>query len=72
MEPKRKVVFYRYEKVKGQAHFDKVFDGTGIFHEFGVDYEEFENGPGSYSTAIIETPDGSIRNVPVEMVVFNN
>ncbi len=69
---KRKVVVYKWEKVKGQSHYDKVADGNGIFHQFGVDYEEFESGPGNYSTAIVEMPDGSIRNLAVEMVVFNN
>jgi hypothetical protein len=69
---KRKVVVYEWQKVKGQSHCEKVPVGHGIFHQFGVDYEEFETGPGNYSTAIIEMPDGSIKNVPVENIVFNN
>ncbi len=72
MEDKRKVIVYEYKKVKGQAHWDKEYIGNGTFHKWGVDYEEFETGPGNYSTAIIEMPDGSIKNVPVEMIVFNN
>ncbi len=69
---KRKVVVYEYVKVKGQSHLDKIAIGNGFFHEFGVDYQEFETGPGTYSTAIVEMPDGSVKNVPVEMIVFNN
>ena len=69
---KRKVVVYEYQKAKGNTHFDKVCIGNGIFHQFGADYEEFESGPGNYSTAIVEMPDGSVKNVPVEMIVFNN
>jgi len=65
----RKVVVYEWPKVKGQA---KVAVGHGIFHQFGCDYEEFESGPGNYTTAIVEMSDGSVRNVPVDMVVFNN
>ena len=69
---KRKVVVYKYEPVKGKTHYDKVPDGNGIFLQFGVDFEELENGVGSYSTAIVEMPDGSVKNVPVELIVFNN
>ena len=68
----RKVVVYKWERVQGHTHYDKVADGHGIFHGWGVDYEEFESGPGNFSTAIIEMPDGSVRNVPVELIVFNN
>ena len=69
---KRKVVVYEYQRVKGQVHFDKVLVGNGTFLQFGVDYEDLETGPGNFSTAIVEMPDGSVRNVPVEMVVFND
>ena len=72
MKEKRKVVVYEYRKVKGQDYFDNVATGHGVFHQWGVDYEEFETGPGNYSTAIVEMPDGSVKNVPAEMIVFNN
>lgn len=69
---KRKVVVYEYQRGKGNSHFDKVCIGNGTFHEFGVDYQDSDNGPGNYSTAIVEMPDGSVKNVPVELIVFNN
>lgn len=69
---KRKVVLYKYDKAPGETYYQKVPDGHGIFHQFGVNYEEFDSGPGNYTSAIVEMPDGSIRNVPVELVVFNN
>lgn len=68
----RKVVVYEYKKAKGAAHFERIFVGHGIFHQFGVDYEEFDAGAGNYSTAIVEMPDGTVKNVPVELVTFNN
>jgi len=68
----RKVVIYEYKKAKGQTHFEKVSVGHGLFHQFGMDYEEFENGTGNYSTAIVEMPDGEVKNIPVELIVFNN
>jgi len=72
MSETRKVVVYEWQKAKEASHYEKVSVGHGIFHQFGCDYEEHECGPGNYSTAIVEMPDGSVKNVPVEMIVFNN
>ncbi len=44
--------------------------GEAVFHQFGVDYEELDGGPGNYTTAIIEWPDGKVESVPVEHVKF--
>lgn len=68
----RKVVVYEWQRVKGATHCEKVSIGHGIFHQFGCDYAEFDTGPGNYSTAIVEMPDGSVKNVPVDLIVFNN
>ena len=65
---KRKVEWYEYERNSGKV--ESVFQGTALFHEFGVDYEEFESGHGNYSTAIIELPDGTIKNVYVTCIQF--
>ena len=48
----------------------KVDAGEALFHQFGVAYEEFENGPGNFSTAIIEFPDGHVESICVEMIRF--
>lgn len=73
MKDKRKVVVYEYQKSKAQSHlYDKVAVGNGIFHQFGISYEEFESGAGQFTTAIVEMPDGSVKNIPVELIVFNN
>ncbi len=68
----KKVKVFKYEKRSepGQFHFDKVEDGTAQFHQWGLNYEEFENGAGNYSSAIIERDDGTIENVPAEMIQF--
>lgn len=50
----------------------KIEAGKALFHCFGVDYEELKNGPGNYSTAIIELSDGVMKNVPVDMIKFND
>lgn len=67
----RYVDWWDYEKSEqGVSVFEKVLKGRAIFHEFGVDYEEFDSGPGNFSTAVIELPDGTVKNVPVENIAF--
>lgn len=44
--------------------------GEALFHQFGVNYEEFESGAGNFTTAVVEWPDGKIENVPVERIQF--
>ena len=66
----RRVRYYEYEKMQGKTYHDKVLRGEALFHGWGVDYEELDTGAGNYSTAIIELDDGTVRNMPVEMVEF--
>lgn len=42
----------------------------GLFHQFGSAYEEFENGAGNYTIAIIEDKDGKIITVDPECIQF--
>ena len=44
--------------------------GEATFHQFGVGYVEFEAGPGNFTTAIVEWPDGRVESVPVDLVRF--
>lgn len=71
MTEKRKVAVYKWYREKGN-YFSKFPDGNGIFLQFGIDYQELDNGVGTFSTVIIERPDGSIENLPVELVAFND
>lgn len=50
-------------------HTDRVPE-IGLFHKFGVAWEEVGTAAGMYSTAIVELPDGHILNVPVEKIIF--
>ena len=50
--------------------WELVEKGVAVFHQFGCDYAEFESGPGNFSTAIVEWPDGKVENVPLENVLF--
>ena len=69
-DEKRKVNVYKYATEAGQSQHTKKWLGTGVFHQFGIDYEEFENGPGNFTTAIVEMPDGTVENIPVHLIVF--
>lgn len=70
----RNVIIYIYERKykDGKKYFEKIEDGKGIakFHAWGCDYGEFEYGIGNYSTAVVERKDGTIENVPVELIKF--
>ncbi len=42
----------------------------GYFHGWGTDYEEFESGPGNFSVAIVELPDGRVVTPAAGDIVF--
>lgn len=65
----RKVMLSEYVQNEYKK-WELVEVGQATFHQFGCDYEEFESGAGNYSTAIIELPDGKVKNVPVTMIRF--
>ena len=66
----RKVKVFKIHWSTGTQSMEKELVGIGEFHQFGADYEEFETGPGNYTTAIVEMPDGTIHNVPAEQIQF--
>lgn len=41
-----------------------------MFHQWGTNYEEFESGPGNYTVAIVELPDGRIVMPVADDIVF--
>lgn len=46
----------------------KTFEG--LFHEWGVNYEEFETGPGNFTVAIVELEDGTVDTFPAHQIKF--
>lgn len=68
----RKVTVHEWAKRNERDYFEKIAIGEGTFHGFGFDFAESETSIASFSTAIVEMPDGSVKNVPVELIVFNN
>lgn len=71
-KPTRPVTVFEYYKPEGESYHEKRELGKGQFHEFGCDYEEFETGPGNYSTAIVELANGTIVNKPLDMIRFDD
>lgn len=65
------VEYYKPDDYKG-GEWSKREAGTGVFHGWGMDYEEFETGPGNFSTAIVEMPDGTVRNWRADMIRFDD
>jgi hypothetical protein len=42
----------------------------GVFHQWGHAYEEYHAGPGNYTIAVIELPDGKVVTALPEDVRF--
>lgn len=61
-------VFEREYNPRGKGALKLI--GHGNFHEWGVDFEEFETGPGNYTVAIVEMEDGSVLKVDPELIRF--
>lgn len=68
----RMVEVFKFENPGWDRHFKKTPDGIAMFHGWGCDYQEFESGAGNFSTAIVERADGTVENVPVELVKFSD
>ena len=59
------------DKVIGDDGKLYMVDKTeAVFLSFGVDFEQHENGPANFSTAIVEHADGTVESMPVEYVRF--
>jgi hypothetical protein len=76
----RKVLFkkwipYKYDekrqKVEGTGKIDDK-ETSGLFHCWGIDIEEFNNGGCSFTIGIIELEDGSIDTAEPKNIKFIN
>ena len=53
----------------GKNHYESC---SAVFHGFSTNYEEFDNGIGNYTVAIIEWPDGKVETVQADLIQFVN
>lgn len=63
----RSVEIYKWDttRIEGGARGAFVLEGVGRFVQYGTDMVEFHEGGCTFSTAIIEMPDGEVRSVPL-------
>lgn len=60
-----------YKTVKvGTNCWSKDYLGQGLFHQWASSYEEFENGAGNYTVALVELEDGTIKEVLPSNIKF--
>ncbi|WP_017346153.1 hypothetical protein [Pantoea sp. A4] len=64
----RTVEVRRFHAVAGKR--EELPPVTGKFHQWGIAFEEFETGPGNYTVAIVELPDGTITTHIPDFVRF--
>ena len=64
----RNVWFKRW--IKEKMAYDSDFIHAGKFHKWGDAYEEFESGPGNFTVALVELPDGTIEEVQPKNIKF--
>ena len=65
---KRRVMTYKGE-LDGFKYV-QVEDGEGIFAQYGTDFDEVRDVSCSVTSAIVEMPDGRVRNYPLHMIRF--
>ena len=70
----RRVTVFEWRRPEGATfrdQWEKRKVGSGLFHQFGVDGEWGDGGAINFSTAIVEMPDGFVRNIQVELIQFD-
>lgn len=66
----RKVIVSKAVRTTATSAYSMEPAGEALFHQFGMDYDEFESGPGNFSAAIVEWPDGRVEVVPAWNIRF--
>ena len=63
----------RYTKLNLEKNMYEIKEFTdGIFHQWGVNYEEYENGPANFTVGIVELSDGTIIMPIAESIQFTS
>ena len=53
-----------------RSEYRKESIGVGNFVGYGLDCDESEGGIASFTSAIVEMPDGTVENVSTSMINF--
>lgn len=70
--PKRTMPDDKHIMIAWTNCFEPDFNTEGVFHQWGVSYEEFESGPGNYTVGIVELLDGTVESVLPHHIKFIN
>lgn len=54
----------------GTSCWESDFKQAGLFHQWASAYEEFESGAGNYTVALVELPNGEIKEVLPSNIKF--
>ena len=66
---KRRVMTYRREW--DWQNYVPTETGEGLFVQYGLTCEETRDGcTGPHTSAIVEMPDGRVRNIPLHLIRF--
>lgn len=58
-------------KVRYKSNYQVTdYDAEGMFHQWANSYEEFNSGPGNWTYALIERPDGTMAQIDPGMMQF--
>lgn len=68
----RPVDVYQYEKNPESMVMELNKVGSGRFLEFGLDVHEQDFSAASFSTALVEMPDGTVKNIDVDLIRFTD
>lgn len=66
----RPVIVYKLVRHGPEMGCSEEVEVEGRFHEFGLDFQECNEGVGSFTVAIVESPDGRVSLVPVHLIRF--
>lgn len=56
-------VYSASKPLPGTGCWSSDFIQEGLFHQWAVAYEELDTGPGMYTVALVELPDGTITEM---------
>lgn len=67
---RRPVEVKEWIKCDGETRSTLKVVGQGLFHQFGTDHMEYDNGPGPFPGAIVEMPDGTVKFLALQQIRF--
>jgi len=66
----RKCTARSWQKARTPEKIGKWVDVLGVFHQFGVGFEEFKNGAANYTFAVVEDIEGQVWECEITSLKF--